>query len=299
MKAWVNAARLRTLPLSVSGILTGTAMANHLGYFNTPIFILSILATLAFQVTSNFANDYGDGIKGTDNIDRIGPKRTLQSGLLSRRELKWGITIAAVISLIIVAGLLYYAFADDELGYTLLFAFLALFCVWAALNYTIGSRAYGYRGMGDVFVFVFFGLLSVLGSMFLYTKFLTFPAVMPAAVVGLLSAAVLNLNNLRDYRSDKDVQKNTLVVYIGLRRGVNYHITLIFMAFLLLLLFVLSQYNNIMNALCLLAFIPVFLHVKRVVRIKEPLLFDPELKVLALSTFLMALLFYIGYNYFL
>ncbi len=299
IKAWLSAARLRTLPLSVSGILVGTAIANHLGYFNTPILILSLLATLAFQVTSNFANDYGDGIKGTDNKGRIGPQRAFQSGKLSSGQLRWGILITSLISLIIVGALLYYAFSEYEITFILLFIFLALFCIWAAINYTIGSRPYGYRGLGDIFVFCFFGLLSVLGSMFLYTKFLTLPAVLPAAVIGLMSTAVLNLNNLRDYRSDKEVQKNTLVVYMGLRRGINYHITLIFMAFVLLLLYVLSQYNNVMNTLCLLAFIPVFFHVKRVSRVKDPSLFDPELKVLALSTFLMALLFYIGYNYFL
>ena len=197
-KAWLNAARLRTLPLSLSGILVGTALANIYGYWDLYIFTLALLTTVAFQITSNFANDYGDGVKGTDNEDRIGPMRALQSGQLSVSELKTGIRIAVVIDLFLVFLLLYFSFQQEHLKYVILFSILGIASIWAAIKYTIGNNAYGYKGFGDLFVFIFFGLLSVLGSMFLYTKSFIPISILPAASIGFLSTAVLNLNNLRD-----------------------------------------------------------------------------------------------------
>ena len=298
-KAWLNAARLRTLPLSVSGILVGTAIANNLGYYNTPVLILALFTTIGFQITSNFANDYGDGVKGTDNKDRIGPARALQSGMLTRKQLKKGILYSIAINLILVMTLLYAAFGTDQLRYIFVFIFLGAASVWAAIRYTVGEGAYGYKGLGDVFVFLFFGLLAVLGSMFLYTRFLDYKAVFPAITIGLLSTAVLNLNNLRDYHSDRKANKNTLIVKLGLEKGKVYHYFLLITSFVSLLCFVLSEFNSWDSALCFLAFLPISVHFRTVYTIKNAVLFDPELKKLALSTFLLALLFYIGYNNFL
>ena len=298
-RAWLNAARLRTLPLSLSGILIGTALANIYGYSDLHIFILALLTTVAFQVTSNFANDYGDGIKGTDNEDRIGPKRAYQSGQLSKKELKTGIRISVFIDLFLVFLLLYFAFSEEHLKYAVLFVILGMASIWAAIKYTVGSNAYGYKGFGDLFVFSFFGLLSVLGSMFLYTKFLTSMAVLPALSIGFLSTAVLNLNNLRDIRSDKKANKNTVIVKIGLSKGKVYHYTLIILAFISMLLFVANHYYSWKSGICLIAFAPLFIHLRLVSKIENPRDFDPELKKVALSTFLLGFLFYIGYNYFL
>ncbi|MEX0287812.1 MAG: 1,4-dihydroxy-2-naphthoate octaprenyltransferase [Flavobacteriaceae bacterium] len=298
-KAWLSAARLRTLPLSVSGILVGTGMANALGFYNPLVFLLAVLTTIGFQITSNFANDYGDGVKGTDNDDRIGPQRALQSGALSRIELKRGIGWSVAISFLLVIALLYIAFGEDHLGYIAIFIILGAASLWAAIRYTVGEGAYGYRGLGDVFVFIFFGLLSVLGTMFLYTKFLNLDAILPAVTVGLLSTAVLNLNNLRDHDSDKKVGKNTLVVLLGVKRAKQYHYLLLILALLSMLVYILVRFEVWHNALCLFAFIPILIHLRTVYRIKDPILLDPELKKLALSTFLLALFFYIGYNNFL
>ncbi len=299
LKVWLKAARLRTLPLSVSGILMGSALARLYGFNDDFILVFALLTTVAFQVTSNLANDYGDGVKGTDNADRIGPQRTLQGGLLSRKELKAGIMVSVLLSFLLATVLVLYAFRDSSLWYVLLFTFLGIACIWAAITYTIGDRAYGYKGLGDVYVFLFFGLLSVLGSMFLYTKFLTVSAVMPAISIGLLSTGVLNLNNLRDYESDRKANKRTVVVSLGIAKGKRYHFLLLSLAFLSMLGFVLFYSRGGKSPLCLLAFIPVFLHLRRVSRIKEPERFDPELKKLALSTFLLAVLSYILFNYFL
>ncbi len=298
-KAWLSAARLRTLPLSISGIIVGTALAAHLGYANSTIFILALCTTISFQITSNFANDYGDGVKGTDNNERIGPARAYQSGLLSRKELKHGIRIAILISCILVFALVYSAFGLAQLWYIILFLVLGAASIWAAIRYTMGDKAYGYHGFGDVFVFLFFGLLSVLGSFFLYTKHIPWSIVLPAAAIGFLSTGVLNLNNLRDHISDKNAGKNTMVVKMGFSTGKYYHTVLLLLALSAVTLYVILHYTSWKNAVPLLAFIPVLIHLIKVHRTNNPGLLDPELKKLALSTFLLSVLFFIGFNNFL
>ncbi|MEL6916411.1 MAG: 1,4-dihydroxy-2-naphthoate octaprenyltransferase [Bacteroidota bacterium] len=298
-KAWIGAARLRTLPLSISGIIMGTALAAMYGHSDKAIFVLALLTTIGFQITSNFANDYGDGIKGTDNEERIGPKRAYQSGLLSRRELKNGIILSCVCNTILVIALVYFSFGLENLGYVLLFAVLGMASIWAALKYTIGSSAYGYKGFGDIFVFLFFGFLAVLGSMFLYTKFLTWTSVLPAVTIGLLSVGVLNLNNLRDVESDRKSGKNTLIVQMGFERGKRYHYMILITSFLAMLVFTTYHFTVWGNLIHLLVFIPVFLHFRKVYKTNTPIFLDPELKKLALSTLLLAVLFYFSFNIFL
>ncbi len=298
-KAWLNAARLRTLPLSISGIIIGAALAHLEGYSNMFIFSLAICTTIGFQVTSNFANDYGDGVKGTDNDDRIGPKRALQSGILTAEELKTGIMVSVLVTLILSLCLLFVAFGKDQIFLMLLFLFLAIASIWAAIKYTVGNSAYGYRGLGDIFVFLFFGLLAVLGSMYLFTHYLNYQALLPAICVGLLSTAVLNLNNLRDAISDKKAGKNTIVVKIGFEKGKRYHLSLLIIAFLSLLLFTFLNYKSWTNVVHLLVFILIFTHANRIRKTKNPKDIDPELKKLALSTFLLAFMFYLSFNYFL
>jgi 1,4-dihydroxy-2-naphthoate octaprenyltransferase len=299
IKVWINAARPRTLPLSVSGILVGTAIASIYGEINHIIFFLAILTTIGFQVTSNFANDYGDGVKGTDNDSRIGPKRALQSGLLTREALKRGVMLSAFISMVLVVALLYVAFGSDNLFLSLLFLVLGGISIWAAIKYTVGETAYGYRGLGDIFVFVFFGLVGVLGSMFLYIKSIPLISLLPAVSIGLLSVGVLNLNNLRDFESDKLAGKNTVVVKIGFERGKKYHALLLILSFLCVSGFIFSDFVNYIQLVCLVAFIPIFIHLGFVRKTKSPQALDPELKKLALSTFLLAILFYFSYIYFL
>lgn len=296
---WLNAARLRTLPLSVSGILVGTGLANFYGFQDYIILVLSLCTTIGFQITSNFANDYGDGVKGTDNEDRIGPKRVLQSGLLTRKQLKKGIYIAIITNIVLVFSLVFYAFGAENWMYILLFLVLGLLSIWAAIKYTVGESAYGYRGLGDLFVFVFFGLLSVLGSLFLYAKFITWQSILPAITVGALSTGVLNLNNLRDYASDKKALKNTLVVKMGYENGKKYHYILLLIAVVALVMFTVFNYKSWITLFPLLVFIPFILHIRRVFKTKDPVKLDPELKKLALATFFMSILFCFCYNNFL
>jgi len=294
MKHWIQAARLRTLPLSLSGIILAAFLAEKYGVFNLWIFICSQLTTVGFQVLSNFANDYGDGIKGTDNEHRIGPERALQSGVISPKQMLTAIYTAIALTLIVALILIYVSFGLENFVYSVLFFFLGLASIVAAIKYTMGKNAYGYSGLGDVFVFVFFGLLSVVGGLFLYTKNIQSTTFLPAFTIGFLSAAVLNLNNMRDRASDILSNKNTLVVKMGAKKAKEYHYCLLILALLSSLVYVLADYSSAYQFLFLIAFIPISLHFFRVTKQKDAGKLDPELKVVALSTFLYAILFGLG-----
>lgn len=298
IKTWISAARLRTLPLSVSGILVGTALAIEEGFFDTSVFILALCTTLGLQILSNFANDYGDGIKGTDNEDRTGPMRALQSGIISDCEMRKAMVLTSVLTLIFALLLIYHAFGSGNFLHSLLFFALGICAIAAAIKYTVGNSAYGYRGLGDVFVFLFFGLVSVVGGYFLYTHQLDFTIFLPATAIGLLSTAVLNLNNMRDQIGDKKAGKITLVVKLGPEKAKNYHYFLIIGALAAMLLFAFFNETAGWEFLYFIAFVPLLLHLKTVHQNKNPNQLDPELKKVALSTFLLAVLFLIGSIYF-
>jgi len=292
-KAWLNAARLRTLPLSFSGIIVGSAMALRENAFETSIFILALFTTLGFQVLSNFANDYGDGIKGTDNDERVGPKRALQGGLLTEAELKKGMSITIVLTLFMATVLIYVSFGFENLKYFLLFMLLGVAAIIAAIKYTVGVNAYGYRAMGDVFVFAFFGLLSVLGSYFLYVQQLSFMVLLPAIAIGLLSTAVLNLNNMRDRVSDAKVNKITIPVLLGEKGAKKYHAFLLLGAYAAAFFYFYFFGFKWWQFLPLLAFLPLLKHYSVVMINRNPAALDPELKKVSLSTFFFAVLFFV------
>ncbi len=294
LEAWVSAARLRTLPLSVSGIVTAGAAAKEAQMFSTSIFSLALATTLGLQVLSNFANDYGDGVKGTDNHERVGPLRAMQSGVLSAIDLKKGMVITSVITLILAASLIFVAFENQNIFHSTVFLILGIASIFAAITYTVGKMAYGYRALGDVFVFLFFGLLSVLGCYFLFTKRLDGYILLPAIVIGALSTAVLNLNNMRDRAADARANKTTLAVLMGEMRIKRYHYLLIGISFICALIYFFLKENSWIQFLPLLAFIPLFIHLKKVKDNTSPPLLDPELKKVALSTFLFSVLFFIS-----
>ena len=260
--------------------------------------MVALLTTICLQITSNFANDYGDGIKGTDSDDRVGPERAIQSGSLTPKELFRGIVVISIFSFCLVLYLIYLAFGAANLSYFVFFLALGIFAIWAALRYTMGKTPYGYQGLGDLFVFLFFGLVSVLGTKFLFVKMLVFQDMLPAITIGMLSVGVLNLNNLRDVVSDEKHGKNTLVVKMGFAKGKHYHFGLLAIAFLSFLGFItiVQEYKLLF---LLVFFIPIALHALKVSKTKIPAQLDPELKKLALSTFGLALSFYLAVNYFL
>jgi len=293
IKNFIKAARLRTLPLSISGIILGGFLAMSDGLFNGVIFSLALITTIGFQVISNFANDYGDGVKGTDAI-RIGEERMVSSGKISPKQMKKAIMISVILTIIFALFLIYESFGLSNFGYSVLFFILGIVSVVAAIKYTVGNLAYGYSGFGDVFVFIFFGLLSVLGSYFLFTKEIYFLLALPAISIGLLSTAVLNLNNMRDYQNDKKSKKNTIVVKIGLKAAKRYHYSLLLLSFISAVSYVVLTFTKTVQFIFLLAYIPLVIHALFVYNNKEELRLDAELKKVALSTFLFSVLLGLG-----
>lgn len=294
IKPWLSAMRLRTLPLSVSGIIVGACLAHYNGLFNLVVFIVAILTTISLQILSNMANDYGDGIRGTDNNDRVGPERALQSGAISPERMLEGIKINILVVIFLVFLLIWNAFGSYNALYAFIFLFLGGVSVWAAMNYTIGNAPYGYRALGDIYVFIFFGLVSVIGSYFLFALRLDHVVVLPAISIGLLSVGVLNLNNMRDINSDKKSNKITVAVKLGMQKAKRYHMFLISAAIVVAILFSILYYSSPYNFMFYVAFIPLIKHMITISKIENPTDFDGQLKVLALSTFLFAVLLGLG-----
>jgi 1,4-dihydroxy-2-naphthoate polyprenyltransferase len=294
IKNYIQAARLRTLPLSVSGIIVGSFVAASQGFFSWIICVLALLTTVGFQIISNFANDYGDGVKGTDNENRIGPKRAVQSGAISPKQMRKAIIVSSILTFLIAILLIYVAFGKKDFLNLSIFLVLGIASIVAAIKYTVGKKAYGYSGFGDFFVFVFFGLVSVIGSYYLYTKQLNFTIVLPAFSVGFLSIGVLNLNNMRDRESDIMSGKNTLVVKIGTEFAKYYHYYLLISSFLFALLYTMIHYKTFYQFIFVIAFLPILKHFIVVYKNKKPQLLDSELKKLAISTFVFSILFGLG-----
>ncbi|WP_370476452.1 1,4-dihydroxy-2-naphthoate octaprenyltransferase [Tamlana flava] len=292
---WVSAIRLRTLPLSISGIILASCLAYYNGVFKWEIFVLAILTTLSFQILSNLANDYGDGVKGTDNENRIGPERAIQSGKISPEELYNAIKINVLISIGLAFALIFLALGTKHFWLTMTFFVLGVASVGAALRYTIGKNAYGYRGLGDIFVFAFFGLVSVIGCYVLYAKQLDHVTFLPAITIGLLSTAVLNLNNMRDRQSDEQSNKITLAVKLGEKSVKLYHNFLIILAMGSSGLFGVLYYTSPFNLIFAVAYLPLIFHLKKVNTTENPKNLDPELKKLALTTVVLAILMGIGH----
>lgn len=302
---YIKAARLRTLPLSISGVIVGAVLGNYhfynvalsndsLSIFSSPIFWFAILTTIGFQVISNFANDYGDGVKGTDK-NRLGEARMVSSGAITPKQMKRAIVIATTLTLISALFLIFFSFGSQNFKYSILFFLLGITAIIAAIKYTVGNSAYGYSGFGDLFVFLFFGLLSVVGSYFLFTKQLDLIVFLPAISIGFLSTAVLNLNNLRDREEDAKNNKNTLVVKLGVLKAKKYHYFLIFGALFCAILFSFFKFSSIYQFIYLIAFIPLLKNVKKVALNDNPRELDGELKKVALSTFLFAILFSVSH----
>ena len=294
MNKWIKAARLRTLPLSLAGIILAGFIAASLHRFDWIIFVLSILTAVLFQILSNFANDYGDGIKGTDNETRIGPQRTIQSGEISPLQMKKAIFITGVLSFISALALVTYSFGLQQLPEILIFMILGLGAIAAAVKYTVGKNAYGYFGLGDFFVLIFFGLVSIIGGTYLYTKNLDWTLIYPALSIGFLSMAVLNLNNMRDLQTDIKAGKHTIPVKLGLENAKKYHIVLIVFPFFFTQAYIFHHFHSYWPWLFMIPYLFLFVHLMRVIQINKSKNFDPELKKVAILTLLYAILFGIG-----
>ena len=295
MNPWINAMRLRTLPLSIAGIITGGAMAyqNSGLDYNYAVLMLAIITALLLQILSNFANDFGDFENGADNEHRKGPQRAVHSGAITAHAMKQAIFIMAFLTLISGLTLLYLAFRKIDITFILYFG-IGIACIVAAMKYTMGQNPYGYKGLGDIFVFIFFGLVASCGTYFLLTNSFTWVVVLPSISIGAWSTAVLNLNNLRDIDNDKNSGKITIPVRLGKARGLIYHYVLISIPFVSNATYALLYRNNILLALTGLALIPAFLLFKPLFVNPEHSTLDLSLKKTALFTLFFTVVFVIG-----
>lgn len=289
IKYYIASFRLRTLPLSLSGIFLGSLLAGGNGFFQTLPFLLAVITTLCLQILSNLANEWGDLQKGTDNADRLGPIRSIQSGALSLTEFKHTIIVFVFLSVISGSALIYTAFSSLFTTDGLIMLALGAASIVAAIKYTVGKGAYGYHGLGDIFVFLFFGLLSVTGSYFLLARQIPADLFLPAAAIGFLSTAVLNLNNMRDIENDRISGKRTIPVMIGLRKAKIYHFILVIAAIVCMSIYTARQATWGIGYIYLLT-TPLFIvHLRRVAKNNGRDL-DPQLKILSITTLLFALL---------
>lgn len=297
VKAWIQAARLRTLPLAAATMIVGHALAATTEEFSWAIAFLSIFTALSLQILSNLANDYGDSIHGADHQGRKGPSRMVQSGVLQPAQMKRAMNLWSIIALILGVILVFYAFEVWLLR--LIFILLGLGAIWAAVNYTAGDKPYGYSGKGDISVFIFFGLITVIGSYFLQTQSFDWTIVLPAISCGALSVGVLNVNNIRDIESDQIAGKQSIPVKIGRNAAVKYHGGLLILGISCLIGYgVLHQFGFSFKWLFLIALPLFWVNFRAVNTILDPIKLDPYLKQLALSITLTLILFSIGLHVF-
>jgi 1,4-dihydroxy-2-naphthoate octaprenyltransferase len=291
---WLKAFRLRTLPLALSSAILGSFLAYAAGNFRWSVFLLATLTTLFLQILSNLANDYGDAMHGTDNSQRIGPVRVTQSGLISKRNMQ--IMIGVFVLLSLVTGCLLIFTGLHHIGWKTVgvFFILGVSAIYAAISYTVGKNPYGYIGLGDLFVFIYFGIVGVVGTYYLHTNTFDPLVLLPAAAIGLLSSGVLNLNNMRDIENDARSGKRTLVVNIGSKAAKFYHLVLISLSIMFSLVYTILHFTSLYQFLFMLT-CPLFaLNVVVVMKNTEPGELNSELKKLALSTFFFSITFGLG-----
>ena len=294
LKMWWETARPKTLPLALASIFTGSALgywANPQG-FNGIVMALCLLTTILLQVLSNFANDYGDHQKGSDTKERIGPLRGIQKGAISAKELKWGLILMVLASFL--SGSFLIGIAYENLSDLLAFAGLGILAIVAAITYTVGAKPYGYMGLGDISVLVFFGLLGVGGTYYLQTHSIDSHIILPAIGSGLLASAVLNINNLRDIEQDAKAGKNTLAVRLGTYKGRVYHCILLSVAALCYLAFAVATAISWTNYLFVLAMPLLAKHAIFVYRSQQPSELRPMLAQMSMISLLINILFSLG-----
>lgn len=269
----------------------GSALALKLNAFNLSIFIFAVITTIILQVLSNFANDYGDFKNGADTVKNRSD-RMLSSGSISVKDMQIALVLTSILALVSGCILLFISFEKNELAKLLLMLFIGMAAIWAALKYTTGENPYGYRGLGDIFVFLFFGIVGVMGTSYLYYQSFTGLHILAALIVGLLSVAVLNLNNMRDINTDKLANKITIPVRLGLEKAKVYHTVLILSAWLCIAILVINCWCLYMS-LILLPFVIQIKHLVDVWKCTNPEALDIELKKVALTTFIIAVLFFV------
>ena len=291
---WIKAFRLRTLPLALSSAILGSFLALAYGTFSWPVFILASLTTLFLQILSNLANDYGDFMHGVDNENRVGPTRITSHGLVSPRAMKIMIITFVLLALFSGSSLIIIGLEGLPVKNLAILFLLGFSAIFAAIKYTVGKKPYGYVGLGDLFVFIYFGIVGVCGTFYLHTHYFNPWVLLPASAIGLLSSGVLNLNNMRDVENDALSGKRTLVVWIGSKAAKLYHTVLIGLSFVFSTIYALKFFTSVYQYLFILTSPLFFMNVMVVIQNTEPAQLNKELKKLAFSTFAFSIAFGIG-----
>lgn len=294
-RIWLVAARPRTLPLAIASIILGTSLAAAEGMFDWRVALFSVLTAILLQVLSNLANDYGDWQHGADHAGRQGPPRAVQSGLIPPKTMRIAIALTALLAVLSGLALLWFAFGRSAFSLVVVFALLGAAAICAAITYTAGRLPYGYAGLGDLSVLIFFGWVGVVGSYFTQTQSLDWPIFLAATSCGLLAVAVLNVNNIRDLESDREAGKHTLPVRLGLDRARVYHWLLLSLAVLCALLFVLLTFRSLWQLLFLLS-LPLLIQNGRAISQTYDLAeLNPWLRQLSMATLRFVILFSVGH----
>lgn len=294
MKAWIQAMRLRTLPLAIASIGMAGFLAFSNGVFNPLVFLFCLLTTVSLQILSNLANDYGDSVHGADHDEREGPKRSVQSGVITQGQMKRAIYINIVVSFIL--GITLLLISDISTNAFISFLGFGIMAIVAAILYTNGKLPYGYIGLGDISVFMFFGILAVVGTYYLQTGSFYWSLLFPASSVGLLAVGVLNINNIRDIDSDVLAGKRSLPVMMGKQKARYYHVILLLMAMVSALLYIFQSFEGWYHYIFLAVVPLIVLNGKSVFTKYDVPSLDPLLKQLALTTVLFVVLFGISIN---
>ncbi len=242
-RAWLLTARLPSLLLAAAGVFMGTSLAASYGRARADIALLAFITASLLQVLSNLANDYGDTVKGTDKSASMLRKQVLRQGVISMAEMRLGMALCGGVAAVSGIGLLLLTFGGFTGGFWL-FLLLGIAALWAAVAYTATANPYGYSGLGDVMVLVFFGLVAVLGSYALQAGVPGWLELLPAITSGALAVAVLNINNVRDLDSDRVAGKHTVPVRLGLKNARRYHLLLFAVAFGCASLYTLLRFDS-------------------------------------------------------
>lgn len=287
---WLDAARPKTLPLALVSITTGSSLAYASGHFSFAITLLALLTAIFLQILSNLANDFGDTQKGTDNESRIGPTRAMQSGAISTSEMKKAIAINIAFTMLSGLALVFYSL--DSFSNIIAFIGLGLLAIISSIAYTVGNKPYGYVGLGDLSVFIFFGLLGVGGTYFLHTGYINIDIIIPAIGCGLLAVAVLNINNMRDIENDEACGKKTIAVRLGQQSAKYYHIILIGVAFFSFVYYLYTHTTTIWIMVpFFLSAITLIKHGKEVLESNSPILIAPMMPVIVKCASITNILF--------
>lgn len=285
--------RLRTLPLSMAGVLLGILLATADFRVDPWVAVLILLTTVCLQILSNLSNELGDVLHGTDTEDRKGPQYGLNSGVLSIREMKGLIALFVVLCILSGTAMTLLSFGTLWDLTSILVLLMGAGAIMGAMKYTLGRNPYGYRGLGDVYVFLFFGLVAVLGSYFVASHTLFWRLLLPGAAIGCFSVGVLNVNNIRDMETDA-ANRVTVAIRLGERKAKVYQTVLIVAGWLLMLAYCQLRMFSWWHHLFVLT-LPLFILHLRGVWKRTGKHLDPMLPLLVMSTFLFCLLAGIGF----